>query len=406
MIHISIFRAAFSGSEQVERLVSERLQLSLLETELLRETARRYDMDSDKAARAMIGPPFVFNRVTRRRELTLARFRKVLSELIRKEACIVNGFAAHLISKELKRLLRVCILDDPELRARAAADSRGVSLKQARASVREADERAAEWTDYLYGVSPWDRTLYDLKIPAISLGVERAADMIVEAAGKLDAISPMTHESALADFARAQDAALALAEAGHFHAVSCNGSELTVTVNEYAAFFDRLEREIREIAQRAVGDVSVRVIAGPRFRPPTLFSENDFSLPKKLLLVDDEKDFVLTLSERLEMRDAAPSVAFSGEEALLMTAEEAPDVMILDLKMPGIDGIAVLEQVKKEHPAVEVIILTGHGSEEDRRKCLALGAFDYLEKPVDIDVLADALHRAKEAVSFNRDSDF
>ena len=398
MTHISIFRAAFSGSEQVERLVSERLRLPLIETTLIQETARRYDMDPDKAARAMSGPPFVFNRVTRRRELYLARLRKVLSELIRNEACIINGFAAQLIPRELKRVLRVCILEDPVLRAQAAAESRAVSLKQARALVREEDERAAEWTDYLYGVSVWDRTLYDMKIPALSLGAEQAAELIVEAAGKLETISKATHEAALADFARAQDAASALAEAGHFHAVSCKGGELTVTVNEYAAFFDRLEREIREIVLLAVGAASVRVIAGPRFRPPTMFSENDFTLPKKLLLVDDEKDFVLTLSERLEMRDAAPSVAFSGEEALLMTAEEAPDVMVLDLKMPGVGGIEVLDRVKKEHPSVEVIILTGHGSEEDRRKCLALGAFEYLEKPVDIDVLADALHRAKDAV--------
>ena len=186
--------------------------LSLIESALLQETARRYEMDPDKAARAMSGPPFVFNRVTRKRELYLARLRKVLSELVRSEACIVNGFAAQLIPRELKRVLRVCILDDPELRAQAAAASQGLSLKHARALVRTEDERAAEWIDYLYGVSVWDRTLYDMKIPALSVGTERAADLIVKAAGKLDSISKTAHETALADFARAQAAALALAE--------------------------------------------------------------------------------------------------------------------------------------------------------------------------------------------------
>jgi DNA-binding NtrC family response regulator len=66
--------------------------------------------------------------------------------------------------------------------------------------------------------------------------------------------------------------------------------------------------------------------------------------------------------------------------------------------MPGIDGIEVLKKVKSEHPGVAVIILTGHGSEKDRKLCLSLGAFAYLEKPVDIDELSDTMKRAKEFI--------
>jgi two-component system, OmpR family, response regulator CpxR len=73
-------------------------------------------------------------------------------------------------------------------------------------------------------------------------------------------------------------------------------------------------------------------------------------------------------------------------------------VMILDLKMPGIDGIEVLRRVKSTNPDIEVIILTGHGSETDRKVCLELGAFAYLQKPVDIDVLSETLKKANEKI--------
>ena len=82
----------------------------------------------------------------------------------------------------------------------------------------------------------------------------------------------------------------------------------------------------------------------------------------RVLLVDDEEAYVKTLAERMEMRDVGSRVALSGEEALQMLEDEPPDVMVLDLRMPGIDGMEVLERVKKEHPQIEVIILTGHGS--------------------------------------------
>ena len=142
--------------------------------------------------------------------------------------------------------------------------------------------------------------------------------------------------------------------------------------------------------------MSVR--AGAHYRPAAVFAPLEFELPSKILLVDDEKDFVLTLSERLEMRDMAPVVAYDGEQALSILQEEEPEVIVLDLKMPGIDGMEVLRRVKKEHPAVEVIILTGHGNEKDRELCMQLGAFAYLEKPVDIETLSLSMTAAYEKI--------
>jgi len=117
----------------------------------------------------------------------------------------------------------------------------------------------------------------------------------------------------------------------------------------------------------------------------------------KVMLVDDEEEFVTTLSERIQMRDFSSSVAFNGEQALQTVKEQVPDVMILDLKMPGIDGMEVLRRVKKAYPKVQVIILTGHGSENDRKEALSLGAFGYLQKPAQIDGLVRHIINAYEA---------
>ncbi len=117
----------------------------------------------------------------------------------------------------------------------------------------------------------------------------------------------------------------------------------------------------------------------------------------KILLVDDEEDYVRTMAERLEMRDLGSEVALTGEEALAMLEDDLPDVMVLDLKMPGMGGLEVLEAVKNRYPRVQVIILTGHGSEREEAIALRLGAFAYLQKPVDIQDLMAEVRRAGEA---------
>ena len=96
----------------------------------------------------------------------------------------------------------------------------------------------------------------------------------------------------------------------------------------------------------------------------------------------------------MEMREVGSDVALNGEQALAMLEGELPDVMVLDLKMPGMGGLEVLEKVKKSHPDVQVIILTGHGSDAEEVEARRLGAFDYLKKPVDINDLMDRVRAA------------
>lgn len=114
----------------------------------------------------------------------------------------------------------------------------------------------------------------------------------------------------------------------------------------------------------------------------------------KVLLVDDEEELVTALAERLQLRGVETSIALSGEQALHMLHDEGPDVILLDLKMPGMDGLEVLRRVKKVYPPIQVVILTGHGSDYDAESAGRLGAFGYLRKPVDINELVQTLNQA------------
>jgi DNA-binding response OmpR family regulator len=114
----------------------------------------------------------------------------------------------------------------------------------------------------------------------------------------------------------------------------------------------------------------------------------------KVLLVEDEKEFVVTLAERLGMRGIRTETVFEGEGALKKLETYEPDVMVLDLMMPGMSGLTVLEKVKKLYPKIEVILLTGIGSTSEGLTGMRLGAFDYLMKPLQIDELIQKIGSA------------
>jgi DNA-binding NtrC family response regulator len=119
-----------------------------------------------------------------------------------------------------------------------------------------------------------------------------------------------------------------------------------------------------------------------------------------VLLVDDEVSFVETFSERLELRDFEISKAFSGEEALQVLDENKNvEVVILDVKMPGMDGIEALTEIKRKYPLVEVMMLSGHADVASAIDGMKQGAFDYLMKPVDMDQI---ITKVTEAVKNKR----
>jgi two-component system, OmpR family, response regulator len=121
-------------------------------------------------------------------------------------------------------------------------------------------------------------------------------------------------------------------------------------------------------------------------------------LKLKILLVDDEQEFVSTLAERLELRGMHVKVATDGEMALSIIETDPPQVVVLDVMMPGLSGMEVLERIKTIDSKIQVILLTGHGATKDGIKGMQLGAFDYLIKPVDIDELIEKLNKSTKNV--------
>jgi DNA-binding NtrC family response regulator len=125
----------------------------------------------------------------------------------------------------------------------------------------------------------------------------------------------------------------------------------------------------------------------------------------RYLLVDDEEEYIMTLSERLEMRGLTSAVVLNGTDALEHLAQHEVEVVVLDLRMPGIDGIETLRRIKKGHPGVQVIIATGHGGESEEKAAMQLGAFAYLNKPVDIETLAKTMLEASQVARGSGEED-
>lgn len=116
----------------------------------------------------------------------------------------------------------------------------------------------------------------------------------------------------------------------------------------------------------------------------------------RVLVVDDEEDFASALVTRLARRGFSARAAFSGTEALAELASHPTEVVILDLKMPGMDGIESLQRIRRRYPGVQIIVLTGHGTVASGVEGMRIGAADYLRKPVPIETLCTAILAAAE----------
>lgn len=117
----------------------------------------------------------------------------------------------------------------------------------------------------------------------------------------------------------------------------------------------------------------------------------------KIVIADDEVEFASTLATRLELRGYVTEIVNSGEETLDAVARQVPDLLLLDLKMPDLDGLEVLAKLRENHQELKVIILTGHGSFSSGNQGMALGAIDYIMKPVELNLLLGKITEATTA---------
>jgi DNA-binding NtrC family response regulator len=117
----------------------------------------------------------------------------------------------------------------------------------------------------------------------------------------------------------------------------------------------------------------------------------------RVLIVDDEEDLVSTMAERLELRGFEVETATSGTDALAHVGKSDFSVLLVDVKMPGVGGLELMAEIKRDHPDLPVILFTGHTSVADAERGIQEGAFGYLTKPIDIDRLIEKIRNAAGA---------
>jgi len=396
---ISIFSGSFCEGEKVTEQVAQELDYrAISDNEVLGWASEHFDFSRDKLARALYGHPSIFSKFTREKQCSVAYLREAIAELVSQDNIVHHGYAGHLLPDFISHILKVCLVADLDFRVARAVESESLTNNQAQRRIRKEDLERGEWTKHLFEKGPWDKKLYDIKIPMHKTAVQDAVDLICENARSDIVQTKPSSQKAMHDFQLAARVNTALTKQGHDVEVTSNSGEITVVIKKYVLRLDHLRKQFNSIAGDIPGVKSVQTQEGPDFQAGYVMSRQEFELPAKVLLVDDEREFVQTLSERLQMRDVGTATVFDGEEALSAIEKEEPEVMILDLRMPGIDGIEVLRRVKKARPYVEVIILTGHGSEKDEELARELGAFAYLEKPVDIEKLTATLKEAYRKV--------
>ncbi len=395
MAIVVIDAGVFCGGREVAAGVRERLcAAELTDRELFAAAAEGSDIAANRFEKLVYGPRSLLDGVRRDRARLVARLRTAVAESIGGgEPRVYLGGLGHLVPPALTHVLKVCLGGTHDYRLQQAL-AEGVSKREAQRRISKDDELRAEWTGDLFGRGPWEKDLYDVFIAMQESSVEGAVEMITtHALQPAVAVTPSV-EQALRDFRLSAAVEAAVADAGHDVDVTCRDGDVTILIKRHAMFLERLERELVEIATAVPGVRSATARPGPQYREPGISFDIDLEVPSKIMLVDDEEEFVLALSERLQTRRMTPVVAFNGEQALAMVENDEPEVMVLDLKMPGIDGMEVLRRVKRTHPRTEVIILTGHGTDAEEVLAGKLGAFAYLRKPVDIEELTETMKAA------------
>lgn len=406
---ISFFSGSYCHGEAVAQKIIDILGYRLVDDRsLIVDAAKRFEVDQGKLARALVGKTSVFNKFTHERERCLAALKVMVADLLREDNLLLFGLAANMVPREVSHVLKVCAIADIKYRAGLAGSLEGLSEKDALKKIHREDEGLVLLVEYLFGQrDPWEPSLYDIVIPMDKTTQDAASSLILDNLQK-DALK-VTDESrrAVEDFCLASEVDLKLAQEGHEVSVSAHDGNVTITINKNVLRLSALQEDLKSIAEAVAGVKNVEAKVGPGYYKTDIYRKYDFDLPvpSKVLLVDDEREFAQTLSERLQMRDMPAAVVYGGEEALSVVDDDEPEVMVLDLKMPGIDGIEVLRRVKKEHPKVEIIVLTGHGSKEIEDLCMELGACAYLEKPVDIDKLTRTMQDAYDKLRKRREED-
>jgi two-component system response regulator CpxR len=405
MAIISIFSGSFCHGDEIAAETAKKLNYDIIDGQILEYAAQKSGKSRRSLEQTLEGDISLFDKFTHENENNIVCLTLAVAELTLADNKIVTGTKGHLVSRYLNHHLRVCCIADFDYRIEQAVKSPGIDKKKAKKLIHEFDKRMQLWAHRLFEIPVYDDSLYDIVIPIHTTTIEEAVKLISKYATSEKLATTDRSLKMASDHAFAAKVKTLLAEKNLYGDMFYENGVLTVFARLDLVGMNRFEKNIRRSALEIDGVEKVIVKPAQQSRTAHTNPWANLDLPPKVLLVDDEKDFVQTLSERLQTRNLESSIVYSGEEALEHIDKDQPDVIVLDLMMPGIDGIEVLRRVKKDYPEIEIIILTGHGSDKEKRDSEELGAYAYLQKPVDIDYLAKVMRSAHQKALKNQSSD-
>lgn len=398
MPSLSTYCSTYTNEKVITGELSSIFGLQIVDDRYVMDAAcEKYPISRDKMEQAVYRKSSVFNHFTFERERYTAYLKLVLADYLSQQNCIFNGYISFLIPPEITHVIKVLVSDSKKNRLRQALLEKIPEI-EAKRIIKKFDLSVIDWVDFLYQSDAFSSSLYDIIVTPRRMlsfdGFESIKQIMNDESSKVTSAS----EQAVKDMAIAAKVEIALLENGHKVGINVHNSQVLLLVNPDTFNFKQLTNKLSIVASSVEGveDVQINKGEGCRF---TISRDQKFELPPKVLLVDDERDFVQTLSERLMVRNFGPHAVYDGQQALEFIKHEKPDVMIIDLRMPGMNGLEVLRQVKKTNPNIEVIMLSGYGTLENERASMDLGAFAFLHKPADLEKLSETIKAAYDKIA-------
>ncbi len=400
---LTITNGLFANSKRFVKRFELAFECSVVtDQDIIEATHKSENIKRTTLQKVFESKQIAFNDFTHEKEKAIIALKKNISGFVSKGSCIFYGLTGQLIPKEVSHVMKVLIIAEKEFRIKNAIKKEKISEKDATKQIYVSDKYAFLWTSALFNKKAWDRTLYDIVIPSDKMEVDEAVALVARSLEKSPYSNKEIIEREAADYLLSAKIDFVLAEIGQELYAKASDGKIVVTIDKKALMLSKLQQKIIQTVNAVEGVRSLETKIGKNYYKSHIIHDFKFETPLRVLLVDDEKEYVQTLSERLKLRQFANEIAYTGEEALDYTDREDIEVILLDLKMPGMDGFEVLKRIKETKPHIEVIILTGHGSEKDRQICMELGAFDYLQKPADIDLITETMKRAYEKIEAAR----
>ena len=398
MSSIALFPCLSTLNSGIIGELSSTLALKVYTDEnLFGDTVAKFGGDPERLKKMMYYRTSVFNQFTLEKEKAVNMFRTILAEkLAASEQYLFHGFLTSLIPAEVTEVLRVLVVDKKEARIERGVKM-GLSKGEAKKKIRNHDISAFSWTDFLFAKEAYDSTLYDLVVPVETKDHREISKEILSCFHRTSVLRTPQSQSAVKDMKMVAEIENLLLANGHKMGIRAKEGNVTLIIENSALNFNGLKQDLTSLVKQIPG---IREIAIEKHKTfvESVYRQQKFELPSKVLFVDDEREFVQTVSQRLISRDVGTYGVYDGQQALDLIAEDRPEVMVLDLKMPGLHGIEVLRQAKEIAPEIEVIILTGHGTTKDMEECMKLGAFAYMNKPVNIEELSATIKAANDKV--------